>query len=206
MDFYSVAGSAYGVGTRIIILKSNNFTNGTPTGSITTPYINGSWVRVGSSVLGADAASVTFSGLDGDTAVLYYLSSNIKADGTAGGTGTIQILPNNDATNVYGYQRLTATNTTIAAARATPSCFYGGTTGTASYYSSQNTLIFAKQGFIRPAITTCLNDITGTTVTALWTLGQSYSVTNTNITSLVVAATSNKFLAGSQFDLYALYK
>lgn len=191
----------FAVGTRVIILKSNNFTNGTPTGVINTPYIKGSWVRVGSSVLGSAASSVTFSGLDGDRDVLYYLSSSIKA---ASATGDIKINLNNDTGNNYGYQRLTGTNTTVAAARATPSCLYGGVTGTNAYSSQHNTLLFAKQGFLRPAITQTINDITGTTVTAIWTLGQSYSVTNTNITEIDIAVTTNNFDTGSQFDLYAL--
>ena len=190
-----------GVGSRIIILKSNNFTNGTPTGIITTPYIKGAWVRVGSSVLGAPASSVTFSGLDGDRDVLYYLSSSIKASSA---TGDIKINLNNDTGNNYGYQRLTATSTTVAGVRATPSCLYSGVTGTNAYYSQMNTLLFAKQGFVRPAITRTTNDITGTTVTALWLLGQSYSVTNTNITKIDIVPSTNNFDAGSQFDLYAL--
>jgi hypothetical protein len=204
----NVAGMTFsanklGVGTRIIILKSNNFTGGTPTGVITTPYIKGAWVRVGSQILGSATNIVTFSGLDGDTAVCYYLSSQIKA---ASATGDIKINLNNDTGNNYGYQRLTATNTTVAAARATPSCLYGGVTGTNAYFSQHNTLLFAKQGFIRPAITQTINDITGTTVTALWSLGQSYSVTNTKITEIDITTTTNNFDIGSQFDLYALYK
>lgn len=200
MVFAPSAGKC-GVGTRIIILKSNNFTGGTPTGSITTPYIKGAWVRVGSQVLGSAASSVTFSGLDGDRDVLYYLSSSIKA---ANATGDIKINLNNDTGNNYGYQRLTGTNTTVAAARATPSCLYAGVTGTNAYLSQHNTLLFAKQGFLRPAITQTINDITGTTVTAIWTLGQSYSVTNTNITEIDIAVSTNNFDTGSQFDLYAL--
>jgi hypothetical protein len=201
ITFLSINPNCLAVGTRIIILKSNNFTNGTPTGVITTPYIKGSWVRVGSSVLGSSASSVTFSGLDGDRDVLYYLSSSIKA---ASATGDIKINLNNDTGNNYGYQRLTATNTSAAAARATPSCLYGGVTGTNAYFSQHNTLLFAKQGFLRLAITQTINDITGTTVTAIWTLGQSYNVTNTNITEIDIAVTSNNFDTGSQFDIYAL--
>lgn len=196
------SGTDIGVGTRIIILKSNNFTDGTPTGVINTPYIKGCWRRIDSRILSAPASSVTFSGLDGDKAVLFYLSSSIKA---ANATGDIKINLNNDTGNNYGYQRLTATNTTVAAARATPSCIYAGVTGTNAYFSQHNTLLFAKQGFVRPSITQTINDIIGTTVTALWSLGQSYSVTNTNITEIDIATTTNNFDTGSQFELYGLY-
>jgi hypothetical protein len=197
LQFVSIGSSKLGVGTRVIILKGNALAVGT------SPGTTGAWKRVGSTVLTGAASSVTFnSGVAGDTAVLFYLSHQIKA---ASATGDIKINFNNDTGNNYGYQRLTATNTTVAAARATPSCFYGGVTSTNAYFSTGFTLMFAKQGFLRPAITQTINDITGTTVTAIWTLGQSYNVTNTNITEIDIATTTNNFDTGSQFDLYALY-
>jgi hypothetical protein len=188
-----------GIGSRVIVLKGEPF----PVSTVSCAA--GAWKLVGTQVLGSDASSVTFSSLKGDTAVCYYLVISAKADTTAGGTGIIKILPNNDTTNVYGYQRLTGTSTTVGAARATPSCFYGGATGTASYYSHSTTYIYAKQGQLRPAYTVNGQDITGTTTTATWVLGQSYNVTNTEITSLVISTTTNNFKTGSTFSLYALY-
>ena len=200
------SGTDIGVGTRIIILKSNNFTNGTPTGIINTPYIQGSWVRVGSQVLGSAASSVTFSGLDGDTAICYYLSASVKA---SGGNINFAVLPNNDSTATnFGYQDLRAANTSVGAARGT----YGGLlcnynsidTGT---YAQISLAMFAKKGFLRPAICSSATRISTTTINEITSHGLSWSNTADNITSLVISTTNAySFDAGSQFDLYALYK
>lgn len=198
MRFVSSTGGL-GVGTRIIILKSNNFTNGTPTGSITTPYIKGSWVRVGSQVLGSAASSVTFSGLDGDRDVLYYLSVASKS----GGNGYYSIQVNSDSGTNYGYQYLDASNTIVGASRATFNGFLGYTAATNGYGTNQH-LIFAKQGFVRPSIYTGAVYISGTTIGNAVVHGQVYSTTNTNITQLALVSDANNFAAGSQFDLYAL--
>jgi hypothetical protein len=85
-----------GVGTRIIILKGNALAVGT------SPGTTGAWKRVGSSVLGADAASVTFtSGISGNTAICYYISTAVKAGASAVSNTNISL--NSDVTN-YGYQ------------------------------------------------------------------------------------------------------
>ena len=198
--FAADVGNGLGVGTRIIILKSNNFTNGTPTGVINTPYIKGAWVEVGSSVLGGEASSVTFDNLDGDRDVLYRLTYESKA-GT-GAIGTIKIELNNDTGTNYGYQYLYAINTAVAATRSSAAYLYGSVGNTAGDLSSMDLLLFAKQGFVRPAIQTFTGVVSGTTVTLLGTMGSVYSVTNTNITKMKISQTN--FAAGSQFKLMAL--
>jgi hypothetical protein len=198
------SGNNLGVGTRMIILKSNNFTGGTPTGVITTPYIQGSWVRVGSQVLTGTTTSVTFSGLDGDRDVIYCLSGVVL--GAAGTSGNIaQLHFNSDAGTNYGYQRLTATDTTVAAARGTDTK-NSLTNFTAGYYGHFNHLVFAKSGFIRPSINQYIDRVTGTTITQLACYGQSWNNTANNITSMLIDSDygANAFAAGSQFDLYAL--
>jgi hypothetical protein len=200
MTFLHTAGNME-VGTRIIILKSNNFTNGTPTGVITTPYIKGAWVRVGSQILSSSASSVTFSGLDGDRDVLYYASAQIKATGGSTGGG---IRPNNVSSTVYGYQMLSGSNTTVSAARDTAySGFLSGYSGTsAGNYHFVEHLFFAKTGFVRPNLCITQEDVNGTSIGAVRIFGESWNNTTDNVTSIVFSA--GNFDTGSQFDLYAL--
>jgi hypothetical protein len=204
MTFMGNAGAGtYAVGSRIIILKSNNFTNGTLTGSITTPYIKGSWVRVGSQVLGAAASSVTFSGLDGDRDVAYAASVSIKGGAN---TNTILLRLNGDNTaNIYGKQHLMGEGTTKEGLRATGSGIYMSYMATAGYYGQGNAIVFAKTGFCRTALVTYVSGITGTTVTRFVLTGWSYNETSTNITSVVVSSDQADGMdSGSQIDLYAL--
>ena len=204
MVFQPSAGHL-GIGTEIIVLKSNNFTGGTPTGTINTPYIKGAWVRVGSQVLTGTASTVTFSGLDGDRDVIYYYTHSIKAK-TATYSGKIQF--NADVGTNYGGQYLQAANTTIAGLRRTgyewiPMSYNGATTG---QLDQASVLIFAKKGFVRPTIMWNAEGIATTTVTGINVLGGVWNSAD-NITSIKIdprAGAACDFEVGSQFDLYAL--
>jgi hypothetical protein len=196
MVFTPSAGNI-GVGGRVIVLRGNALAVNS------SPSQVGAWKRVGSTVLGGAASSVTFSGLNGDTAVCYYLSSSIKVTGNC----TAYILPNNDGTaGNFGYQYLYSDGTTVGAGRSatTPGFWFGyGSANTRIFLA--NAIIFAKTGFLRPAILQSASDINATSVGNGWMFGQSFTDTATNITSLVVKASANNFDTGSQFDLYALY-
>lgn len=197
------AGTNIAVGSRVIILKDNNFTDGMPSGVITTPYISNGWVRVSSQTLGSAASSVTLSDIDGDTNVAYYLSCSIKA------TGNLypRLRINADTGTNYGNQVLSANNTTVRCSRNVNDGIYlqDYVVSANGEYHHSNTFIFAKQGFIRPIIYESAGKISGTTVNELEVGGASYNVTNTNITSLTIFGAQN-FDVGSRFDLYALYK
>ena len=203
--------AAMKVGSRVIILKSNNFTNGTPTGSITTPYIKGAWVRVGtpsvgttpgSIILPSAASSVTFSGLDGDRDVVYYATSQVKQGTSNLGASGFRI--NNDSADTYGYQLIYADNTTVGALRNTSNIgYHTGYLLNNGYVSSGYMILFAKQGFIRPGLSVENMNINGTTIGQIRVNGWSYPKTNTNITSLVFVTAAN-MEAGTQVDLYAL--
>jgi hypothetical protein len=198
ITFCSNAANDFAVGTRVIILKGNALAVGT------SPGTTGAWKRVGNSVLGGAASSVTFSSLAGDTAVCYYLSSQFNASG--GTTGSLLTTFNADSGNNYGFQQLKAENTTASAERTDP--YTGMATGSAASDGNSGFfthLIFAKKGFIRPTITNSIYTISGTTVTRIYTFGNSWKDTANEITSVKVAVGSNNFAAGSQFDLYALY-
>jgi hypothetical protein len=202
MQFTALVADGFKAGTRIIILKSNNFTNGTPTGVITTPYIKGSWVRVGSSVLGSAATTVNFTGLDGDRDVLYYMSIAAKG-GSASETHMSTTL---NGSNAYGYQRIQAINTTVSGERSTQTAMYSSFDTLANTeYRHVGLLLFAKKGFIRPSIIWSADAISGTTVTYINSIGWSWNNTADTLTSIEnVASQANGFAAGSQVDLYAL--
>lgn len=204
INFFAGASNGLGVGTRIIILKSNNFTNGTQTGAIRTPYIKGSWVRVGSQVLGSAASTVTFSGLNGDRDVLYYLSYSRIATGTSGGNCLLSC--NSDTGTNYGFQLLSGSDTTVAGARNTSIAgIIGCATGlNPGQYGTNSTILFSKSGFIRPALVSSIDAVSGTTVTKVHFSGVSWNNTTDNITTLTITESANGFGAGSMFDLYAL--
>jgi hypothetical protein len=204
-QFTTGQANGFGIGSRIIILKPNNFTNGTPTGVINTPYIQGSWVRLpGSGVVASDTTSVTITA-DGDRDVLYMISAEIVNN--SGSNPSYFFRPNNVSTNtVYGYQYFQGASTTVNADRATT-----GITGIDFAYANNgtvtrsNVLLFAKSGFIRPALISRSNTISGTTVTNVACFGFSWNNTADNITSLVITAdAAGGITAGSQIDVYAL--
>jgi hypothetical protein len=203
MTFFAPT-NGLGVGTRIIILKSNNFTDGTPTGVITTPYIKGAWVRVGTQTLGSATSTVTFSGLDGDTDVIYYLSAAILAN-AVNANPTVRL--NNDSTaGIYGYQALYGANTTVAGGRGTHTAEYAQWNNLSNgNYALFNLLTFAKAGYVRTGVMGFVNDVSSTTVTEVGAYGHVYNQTSNNITSIVITSSAtNAFATGSQFELYAL--
>jgi hypothetical protein len=198
--------TSIGVGTRIIILKSNNFTNGTPTGTITSPYAKGAWTRVGRVKLKGQANTVTFTGLDGDRDVIYYLSSDFLRYTDAGAVG-VDVTINGDTATNYGYQYFYGSGTTVAAGRATAGRVVCDATGNAASTTGQLGLyLFAKSGFIRPSLVSSVSGITGTTVGESFVGGNSWNNTSSNITSLSILAGTGLYnlTTGSVFTLYAL--
>lgn len=208
MTFTPQSTMKFAAGTRIIILKSNNFTGGTPTGVITTPYIKGAWVRVGSSVIGSATNSVTFSGLDGDRDVVYYLSAQIKASGAC---GVVYFRPNTSSTQAdFGFQSLYAQAAVLGGERISNNATYTkgvclGAAGTQNTYNMMASgFFFAKSGFVRPSIIQSVHEVTGTTVVSLNLTGGRWTDTATNITSASFNLETGNFDVGSRFDLYAL--
>jgi hypothetical protein len=202
---FAPSAGKLGIGTEIIVIKSNNFTNGTPCGTITTPYIKGAWVRIDSQILASPTNIVTFSGLNGNRQVLYYVSAMCKS-AVAGGGCYLRV--NNDSGANYGWQLINAQNTTINALRFTNRTALDGTySGTAlgSYFDAEF-LLFAPTGFVRPCISKAIVGVSGTTVSDIITSGVDWNNTADNITRLDAINQSGNFDTGSQFDLYALYQ
>jgi hypothetical protein len=193
-------------GTRIIVLKSNNYTSGTPTGTISTPYLKGGWTRVGSQAFTSASSGLTFTGLNGDRDVVYYMSASIKN----GSSSTMQTLVrlNGDTGTNYGYQYTDANSTTLSAGRATlNSSMYPQAGGNAINTVEQfNFFLFAKSGFPRKMISQYEVGTSGTTVTSCGMACNAWTNTSGNITSLTIldAYAGTNFAPGTMFELYAL--
>lgn len=190
------ASAVMAVGTRVIILKGNNLSVGTSPGN------TGAWRRVGTSVLGSSASSVTFTSLTGNTAVLYYWSSQSK--GTAG-DDTVRVRLNGDTGTNFGYQVANATGSSgsgIQGAYAKMVTVYGRS----AYGIFQEGLLFAQAGFTRLCVSNAADGINGTTVAALNVGATSWNNTADEITSIsFMNDGAGAIDTGSQFDLYALY-
>jgi hypothetical protein len=124
-------------------------------------------------------------------------------------TGSPYLRLNDSSTaSTYGYQYMDANSTTIGAGRGVagvPSWLPHLNGLAAGNYSQSNMIMFAKSGFLRPAIFTASGSISGTTVTFIEASGQSWSNTADNITSIVIRLyNALNFDTGSQFALYAL--
>jgi hypothetical protein len=197
--------SVIGVGSRIIILKNNNLlTSGTPTGTITTPYLKGSWVRVGSTTLTTTANSISFTGLNGDRDTLYYWSESLKASTTSDNRMRVN---NYSATTVYGMQCLLGESTVVSAFREAYSnvgfnLYSNGMSAGNAHHACG--LLYAKTGFARPGIAMWVGGITGTTVVDTGIKGLTFNDTTNNIVSLDFNNSSGQWAAGTTIDLYAL--
>jgi hypothetical protein len=154
-------------------------------------------------VSGSAATSKTFTGLTGNTNPLYLVVAMVVHGAN---NNQLAIRPNNDTSTNYGYQNLTGNNVTVAASRATGSYFRMNDIGNSSADKSMGTcLIYAKSGNERVALIEESCSITTTTVTQISLVGQSWSNTADEITSLVALATQTNGLGvGTVIELYQL--
>src|SRR3989304_1960372 len=123
--------------------------------------------------LGTAQTSITISGLDGDVDEEYCLIGRF----IDGGNGSDYFLrPNNDTGINYGYQRITGTSTTVAALRSTGITYLLiGTAGLSNEICLTKTILYAKSGYLRTAISDFAWGISGTTTSSIWQLGHSWN-------------------------------
>jgi hypothetical protein len=183
------------VGSRIILLRKVTSTNAMSVGQMNVKGImKYAWQEVYKTTLAAAAANVSISGLKGDTDVLYRIRCRFVDDDTTGG----YYMTINADTSTYGYQYLDGANTVVSAVRDTSEAqMMIGYTNTDGNICDSETILYAKSGFIRPAITNYAGDIVTTTVTNVRLLGQSYDDTATEITSLEIGAVADKMNIGT---------
>ena len=149
---------------------------------------------------GGATTSLTISGLDGNTDVMYRLSCRFVS-GTA---GTIGFKFNNDSGTNYGRQKIYGENTTAATFRITNDTYVTIGYASTNYLSIANILIYAKSGYLRTTIVENSEDITGTTVFDIGLTGSVWNNTADNVTSLVITGVTNGLGVGSYLLLEKL--
>ena len=181
------------IGSRIILLKKASITgSGSGIKNIIAGTKKGSWERIYSTTLTEAATSVTISSLDGNTDILYRL--RVRGIGVRPDTNVIDVLANGITSAVYGYQYVSGNNDTVASSRGT-----GETEWRAAYFSDNKqcmfeTLIYAKSGYVRTALSTSIRDISGTTITAIYQYGFVWNNTVDNLTSLVLISPYGSYI------------
>ena len=207
----SDVSNGLGVGTHLLLFKKTLTglvaTSGMRTGKLNVKgNINcGVMQKIYQNTLAAAATSVTISGLDGNTDVLYelrcrFINNNASASG-------YYIRPNNDAGANYGYQHLDGSSTTVTAYRGTAydSILLSWNAVANGHLLQSEIKFYAKSGFIRTGIITTSEDISTTTVTGIMLHGVCWNNTADNITSLVVLASqANGLGIGTVIELFAL--
>jgi hypothetical protein len=146
------------------------------------------WVKAYETTLGTAATSLTISGLTGDTAKEYKLETRIVNG--YNGTANYSCRLNADGATNYGDQQFYNSDaTTVAAVRSTAtSHILLGNNGALSSLNQSTTIIQAKSGYVRTAITEWTGGISNTTVTHTRMVGTSWNNTADEITSLVILA------------------
>lgn len=168
-----------------------------PQGTVTHAY--DTFTIVEDRVLGADATSTTFTGLDGDADEIYLLEGWAEFDGGV----SADITFNSDTTaNNYAYQRITASSTTASASIGSLPSLCAGSTG-ADRPAYGKAIIYAKTGMIRMInIQKTHYDSTGTVVDHIRLEQGVWNNTATNITQIVITGSSGGYIrAGSRFIL-----
>ena len=193
---FSTVTNGIGVGSRFILLARRS--SGSQTSTV--------WQLVErKEVTGSAITSYTFNNLDGNTDVLYKFIYRIRNG--AGVATSYGLKANDDETANYGSQRLAGDSTTVSAYRSVHSYFHldNGINISANNLAFGKALIYAKSGYIRTAILEENLEVTGTTVTQMVLVGQSWNNTTDNITSLVIsAAQTNGLGVGTVMELWAL--
>ena len=148
-----------GIGSRIILLKKVDVSSDMKTGAIEVQgEIENAWRKIYTNDLTSAAASVTMSGLTGDTDIFYRLICRFKDKDAV---GNYHLRPNADSTaDKYGYQQLMGRDSTASAARnTTEDKIFIGYTGTKQAYSFSETLLYAKSGYVRTALTQYMDEV-----------------------------------------------
>jgi len=196
-----------GIGTRAILLKKVTATSGLKTGALQLQSsIYGTWQKVYETTLTSAASSVTISGLDGNTDVLYRLTvrgRNSEIDAEI----SFALRLNNDSGSNYGFQALWGNNTTIGHGNSAPraSLSLGDPTLNRSTYSTL--LLYAKSDYARAFLQLVFNSTSGTTAGGITRFGSVWNNTADNVTSLVIyeySSTANALGIGTYILLEKL--
>jgi hypothetical protein len=190
---YDLGSSTYRWGT---VYANNIDVSGT---------VSNTWNRIAVSDINSATNSIEFTGLDGDTDIMYNIICRfVRTENTA---TSYELIFNGDSSGSYGYQELNAQATAITAARLTSltSIEIAETVNQSTpSYSFSDTLIYAKTGFERLCLIDVLAEGTGTYVLKNQFRGGIWSDSSSTITSIkIYGNTTTAIGVGSYVELWA---
>lgn len=160
--------------------------------------------KIYDNTLAGAATSVAISGLNGDTDILYELTTRVIGGSTP---PVISVKINTDTGANYGYQNVRGENSTASALRSVGNNMTIGSHAASGDYSFSNTLIFSPSGYIRAGLIMYVGETATTTVGNLNLRGCCWNNTADNITALTVQADQTNGLGvGTHIELWALRK
>ena len=193
-------------GTRIILMRRSDRDASMigKTGKINTyGKVKGCFQKIYDTTLATAATSLTISGLDGNTDIIYELIFR-GVNGYSGGIAYYYRI-NADSGANYGFQRVYGYGTGVAADRTTATTGNAiGNCGAISDKAFSKTLFYIKSGYARTMITQESRDISGTTNGGILLHGDMWNDTSNNMTSLVIHADQTNGLGiGTHMELWA---
>jgi len=195
----------YDIGSSAFRWNNIFATNLDVTGDITTD--NGSLeVLIAETTLSVTASNIEFTGLNGDTDVIYLIRAYIVATTTA--LEIYAIFNNDSATANYGWQYLIGYGSAVGAGRFTTwdgiSLTYTGSDTTTSNLAYSESIIYAKTGNERLVIVESIDMCDATYIGRIVVKGAIWNNTTSTITSLKILNSGGvNFAAGTNIQLWA---
>jgi hypothetical protein len=190
---YDLGSSTYRWGT---VYANNIDVSGT---------VSNTWNRIALSEIASATGSIEFTGLNGDTDIMYKLICRI-VDGE-NVVLNYNMIFNGDSSGSYGYQYLAGQSTSVFALRLTSQTAMlvgSDSSNTTPSYCFSETLLYAKTGYERLALTDFLREGNGTYILQNFYLGQIWSDTSSTITSIkIYADTTTALGVGTYVELWA---
>ena len=161
---------------------------------------------IAETTLSVTASNIEFTGLNGDTDVIYLIRAYIVATTTA--LEIYAIFNNDSATASYGWQYLIGYGTAVGAGRFTTwdgiSLTYTGPDTTTSNLAYSESIIYAKTGNERLVIVESIDMCDATYIGRIVFKGAIWNNTTSTITSLKILNSGGvNFAAGTNIQLWA---
>jgi hypothetical protein len=196
--------SSFGIGSRIILMRradKDASLVGKTGGLQVYGKAKGCWQLISDVSLNSAVQTYTFTGLDGDTDVMYDLKCRFISN-SASPTYGIQF--NGDTASNYGYQYLYGSGASLTAGRGAVNQIYVGQSNASSYLSPSESLIYAKTGYVRTVLNFHQRSVEYISCGPIWKAGNSWNNTSSNITSITVTSDqANGIGGGTTMELWA---
>jgi len=200
-------GGNMAAGTRIILMRRADrdaSTIGKTGDADVYGRIKGCFQKIYENNLSAPATSMTISGLDGNTDVLYRLM--FRGVNGYNGASAGALVFNGDVGTNYGYQRIYGSDTSPGANRyGTLTGISFGNWGALNQISMVDVLIHAKSGYVRTGLMDEIWNVNETTISAVLKKGLVWNNTASNLTSITIdgGAYINLLGTGTVIELWA---